>query len=441
MRRVIAFNTSFLSYLCIISSAAFYAASFLTDLCWGVSFICFIPLFIQHFSSYRSALGAGFLWGLIAYGLTLSALLKVIVQLGEKPISYVYALGFLGYFVFFSMLWCALALFLKRITKSWAAGWFLSSFLYFSWIQTGFFYFLTGYLYGYPLACPLLPLIKVPAFLGLLPLLGWYGLLFALLCMQVGVSQKKLVLIFVGSIPFVLSFFIFNQTKVCEEQDKKIIMVSHMFYKKTPYERAQELYDLLYEMKRLHPYAQMFVLPESAFPFPLNIDQYAQELLTQACGDTYLVLGSHYYCVDSKKKGCLYNSAYVLHQGRILYRYDKKLLLPFFEEQPKQSFFLQKTIAPFLVGKSAFNSRVEEQESCNLPGLGTFSFRICSELLWDIPVGQQVLVLVNDSHYDYPYFPPLFRLFAQFQSLEKRSTLFYCGWKQKGYFSFMAFYK
>ncbi len=438
MRRVRVFNTTFLSYLCIISSAAFYAASFLIDFSWWLSFICFVPLFVQHFSSYKNALCAGFLWGLVAYGLTLSALLEVIVRLGEKPTSYVYALGFLGYFVFFSMVWCVLALFFKRISGSWAVGWFVSSFLFFSWVHTGFFYFLTGYLYGYPLACPLLPLIKIPDFLGLLPVVGWYGLLFALLCFQVGVSQKKLVFIFVGSTPFVLGFFIFNQTKVHEEHNQKVVIVAHFFYKKTPYERAQELCDLLYEMERLHPYAQMFVLPESAFPFPLNRYQYVQEMLTQACNDKYLVLGSHYSCVDSEGKSSLYNSAYVLHQGRIMYRYDKKLLLPFFEEQPLHSFFLQRTISPFLLGKCAFDSQREQQELCSLPELGVFSFRICSELLWDIPVGQQVLVLVNDSYYGYAYFSNLFKFFAQFQSLEKRSNLFYCGWKQKGSFSWSS---
>ena len=424
MRRVRVFNTSFLSHLCIISSAAFYAASFLTDFCWWVPFFCFIPLFFQRFSSSASALCAGFLWGLVAYGLTLSALLEVIIRLGEKPLSYVYVLGFLGYFVFFSMVWCVVALFFKRTTGSWAAGWFLSSLFYFSWMHTGFFYFLTGYWYGYPLACPLLPVVK------------WYGLLFALLCFQVGVSQKKLGLIFIGSIPFVLGFFIFNPTEVCEEQDQKIVMVSHLFYKKTPYERAQELCDVVYEMERLHPCAQMFVLPESAFPFPLNTDQYVQEMLAQVCRDKYLVLGSHYSYVDSKGKSCLYNSAYVLHQGRIIHRYDKKLLLPFFEEQPLQSFFLQRTRSPFLVGKSAFSSRREQQALCRLPELGVFSFRMCSELLWDIPVGEHVLVLVNDSHYGYAYFSRLFKLFAHFQSREKQSTLFYCGWKQKGRFSY-----
>jgi|GEM_PF-3221853 len=433
MRRVKAFKTSFLSYLCIISSAAFYAASFLIDFWWWVSFICFIPLFIQDFSSYRRALLAGFLWGLIAYGLSLSALLEVIVRLGTTPISYVYAVGFLGYFVFFSMAWCALALFFKRITKSLIGGWFLSSLLYFLWMHTGFFYFLTGYFYGYPLACPLLPLINTPGFLGLLPLVGWYGLLFALLCFQAGMSQQKLKISCVGGLPFLLGFFVFNRSEMYKKQDQKVAMISSFFYKKTPYERAQELCDVLYKAQQSYPYAKMFVLPESAFPFPLNTYQYEQEMLLQACNDKYLVLGSHYFCVNSKGKKCLYNSAYVLHKGCIVYRYDKRLLLPFFEEEPTQSFFLQRALSPFLVGKSAFESQRKQQELCSMPKLGVFSLRICSELLWDIPQGQQVLVLVNDSYYRYAYFSHLFKLFAEFQALEKRSTLFYCGWQKNGY--------
>ena len=417
------------SIFCIISSAAFYAASFLIDFCWPISFFCFVPLFTQRFSSYVFAALAGFVWGAIAYGLTLSALLEVAVRLAERPQGHLYALAFLGYFVFFSMMWFLLALFLARRTGSWIVAWLLSSFFYFACMHTGFFYFLTGYLYGYPLACPLLPLMRVPACLGLLPLVRWYGLLFALLCVQVGIAQRKLVLIFVGSIPFLLGLFIFSQTKLCEERDQKVVIVSQMFYEKTPYERAHELHDAVREMERLHPSAKMFVLPESAFPFPLNRYHYVQELLSQVCKDKYVVLGSHFSCVDSKGRDFLYNSAYVLHKGRILYRYDKKLLLPFFEEQPTESFFLQRTRSPFLAGKLPFNSQGASQRPCTLPGVGTFSFRICSELLWDVPAGTQVVVLVNDSHYAYAYFPRLFRLFAQFQALEKKSSLLYCGWR------------
>ena len=420
----------------ILSSAAFYAASFLIDFCWFFSFVSCVPLFVQHFSSYSRALLSGFVWGIVVYGLTLSALLEVIVRLGEKPLSYVYALGFLGYFVFFSMGWCACALFFKRRIGSWVAGWFVSSFLYFVWMQTGFFYFLTGYLYGYPLACPLLPLMKAPAFLGLLPVMGWYGLLAALLFFQVGVAQKKMALLFFGSVPFVLGFFFFTPRKVYEKQDQKVIMVSQVFHNKTLYARAQELCDVVREAEQLHPCAQMLVLPESAFPFPLNEYEDVQKMLSRACNGKYLVLGSHYSGTGLDGKEVLYNSAYVLHKSRIMFRYDKKLLLPFFEEQPIHSFFLQRTASPFLVGKCAFNSQDSRLELCTIPERGIFSFRICSELLWDVPVGGQVLVLVNDSHYRYGYFPRLFMLFAQFQALEKRTDLWYCGWTKRGSFIF-----
>ncbi len=427
MRRVN--NTLLLSYACIISSAAFYAASFLIDFCWWISFICFVPLFIQRFSSYTHALRAGFLWGLVAYGLTLSALLEVIIRLGEKPLSYLYALGFLGYFVFFSMGWCLSALFFKRCTNSWAGGWFVSTVLYCAWMHTGFFYFLTGYCYGYPLANPLLPLMNVAACLGLLPHMGWYGLLAALVCVQVGIAQKKKGMFFLGSMPFIAGFFVFHHPERSAEQDQKVVMVSQVFYEKTPYERAQELCDALCKVQRVHPSAQLFVLPESAFPFPLNEYPCVQEMLTQACKGSYLVLGSHYACVSRTGEESLYNSAYVLHAGRIMHRYDKKLLLPFFEEHPTQSFFLQRTASPFFDGKCAFTASEKNQELCTLPGVGTFSFCICSELLWDIPRDSQVLVLVNDGHYAFSYFSRLFRLFAHFQALEKRSTLLYCGWK------------
>jgi apolipoprotein N-acyltransferase len=176
------------------------------------------------------------------------------------------------------------------------------------------------------------------------------------------------------------------------------------------------------------------VLPESTFPFPLNRYQYAQELLSPVCAEKYVLVGSHYGAEEGEGKFSLYNSAYVLRAGRILYRYDKKLLLPFFEEQPSPSFFFHRIHSPFLVGKSAFDSQKKSPTRYTVPGVGSFSFRICSELLWDIPLHEQVVLLVNDSHYRYAYFSRLFKLFAQFQAVEKQSTLVYCGWKQKGRF-------
>ncbi len=429
MRRV-KVTTKLFAPVCILSSAAFYAASFLIKFCWWVSFCCFVPLFFQRFSSYRCALGAGFLWGVVAYGLTLSALLEVMIRLGESPIKYLYALGFLGYFVFFSMMWCVLALFFKKTTKSWGWGWFLSSLFYFSWVYIDFFYFLTGRHYGYPLACPLVPLIQRPAFLGLLPSVGWCIFLGALLCFQVGVSQRNKMVMVLGVVPFLLGLCVNNQNVIEQKGIHKIVIISRMFYQTTPYERAQELYNALCDAQQVHSQACLFVFPESAFPFPLNEYRYVQELLSESCNDGYVVLGSHYSDVSVDKKNVLYNSAYVLHKGRIIHRYDKRLLLPFFEEQSTQSFFLQKVPSPFLEKKCSFIAQVVEPQPCFVPGAGTFSFRMCSELLWDIPKGENVLLLVNDSHYAYEYFQHLFRSFAHFQALEKKSILYYCGWQK-----------
>jgi hypothetical protein len=428
MRRVRLLSKSFISSsFFIISSAALYAASFLYENWWPCSFFSLIPLFVQRFHSYYEAAFKGFLWGVVAYGLTLSALLEVIIRLGPKPFSFVYAGGFLGYFVLFSMVWFVCVFFLKRCTTPWQWAWFWGTVIYFSWVHVGFFYFLVGRWYGYGLACPLVPLIKTPFFLGLLPYITWLGLLGSLLLWQVGIAYKSWKKSVIGLIPFLVGPFIFKGKTQDEKLQERLVIVAQSFQASTPYERAQEVCEVLRRAQRLHPFALVFILPESTFPFPLNKYRYVQEMWAEVVPHKYLIVGSHFCEAPKKGKERLYNSVYVLHKGHLIYRYDKRRLLPFFEEP---SVWGERN-SLFLENKGAFDAGVTFQPACTFPLIGTFSFCVCSELLWDMPAKKQVIALVHDGHYRFSYFPRLFRDFAYFQALEKQSTLFYCGWKKK----------
>lgn len=409
-----------------------YAASFLFESCWPCAFFSFIPLFSQSFPSYYKAAFAGFLWGVIAYGSTLSALLEVIVRLGQKPLSYLYALGFLGYFVFFSMMWCIAVLFFKRCTKQGAWGWFVGTILYFSWMQHGFFYFLVRRWYGYGLACPLLPLIKVPVFLGLLPKVTYVGLLGGLFLFQAGIAQRNLQWVFVGALPFFLGLFCFPGNKGQEKLPEKVVMLAQSFHQTTPYERAQEVGEVLRNAEGAFPAAVVFILPESTFPFPLNKYAYVYEMWSKAASKKYVIVGSHFVEQEEEGKERLYNSVYVLYNGQVLYRYDKKKLLPFFEEH----WLGCVRNSPFLENKCAFVPASSfQQGGCFIPPLGNCAFCVCSELLWDMPLKKQVIAVVHDGYYRFTYFSGLFKAFAYFQALEKQSDLFYCGWKEKGHLS------
>jgi hypothetical protein len=79
----------------------------------------------------------------------------------------------------------------------------------------------------------------------------------------------------------------------------------------------------------------LIIGPESCFSCVLNrepslyrdFDNYG------ACASPIVILGAQRRGIDNK----LFNSAYVLHQGRIIFYYDKLFPLPFLETYPAQS--------------------------------------------------------------------------------------------------------
>ncbi len=217
-------------------------------------------------------------------------------------------------------------------------------------------------------------------------------------------------------------YFVKNHTSMGPDSTypEKIVIVSKCFYESQPYERAQEVCHALIDARQRCPQAELFILPESTFPFPLNEHLYALSMWFAHEPNAHIVIGSHY--VEHQK---LYNCAYVLHQGRIIHRYVKAALLPFFEEHVPFNFFLRSCHQLFLNGKTNFasaktlqlaktfqqdtdqllcdlpllgptnNGEINfvstktlqqqiQQPLCELPLLGPTTIRICSELLWNM---------------------------------------------------------
>lgn len=413
------------TYVLTTVSAAFYAASFLSESCWFFSFFSLSPLFLTRFLSWHAAFYHGYLWGAIAYTAVLSDLLEVMWCLGFGSGVVWYIVGFIGYFTFLGVFWFCAAKVLASLTKSWQVGWLLASFMYWVWMRVGFFYFITGRLQGYGLALPFLPLMEHPALLSLLPIIRWWGMLAVVLVFHLAVAQKRWWLITLGILFFVGSCGYAMWQKQEEKKCENIALISGGFTSATAYERAHEVCEKLLEAEQQNPQAQLLVLPESAFPYPLNEHGYALEMWSSngKLHEKYLVVGTHYAC-----QGCgkLHNSACVIHEGNVIYRYDKRGMLPFFEEE-----VFATGGSPFLCTKKEMKAGCEQASSFVIPGMGAVTFRVCSELLWDMPKNKRVIALVHDGHYRYSYFPRLFKWYAQMSALEKQSELLYCGWQLK----------
>jgi len=360
----------------------------------------------------------------VAYGCTLSALFEVMLRLGKWPQALSYVFAFWGYFFSFAALWFGMVWVTTKFLKSWFGAWLISTFGYFVWVYTGFFYFITGQWQGYGLALPLVMLMEQPALLGLLPYMHWWGMLVLVLVFQMCIARKRWGW---GVVPLFFlagSYFVGSNKGPEILWGQEVVVLEHPFIYPYSYERSYEIADLLRNASVSHHSAQVFVLPESAFPFPLNKHDDAVALWSSIdrIRQGYLIIGSHYLCVQQGGEH-LHNSVYVLHQGRVIYRYDKTALLPFFEYPCGIAY------SPFLEQKESFMSACSKSEGVILPGLDKVTFRVCSELLWDMPGGERVVALVHDGHYRYAYFPRLFRSFVFFKAFEKRSSVLYCGWK------------
>ncbi len=413
-------------FLSVLISAVLYAASFLgATFLWPLSFFCYVPLFRCQFISYRQAFLQGIIWGLVAYTALLWALLDLIVLLGKGPWGFLYAVSFLFYFSFFSALWFVTVCTLSRCTKKWWVGWVVSTVLYGVVVYKGMLYGLTGAWQGYPLAFPLLPLMEVSSLLGMLPYTGWFFLLIVFCCFQAGIAYKEKSLVLLGGLPFLLGWFLLDE-KHEKQEGGLIIPCAGFFHETRPYERAQEVCDLLLKAEQKNPQAQVLVLSESAFPFPLQEHPYAL-LMWQGNGtlfEKYLAVPAHY----RKSQTELHNSVYLLHKGRIIYRYDKKQLLPFFEKECSFNPFLKRCHTSFLQEKEEFEAGDLAQHPFKFSDGHELRFCICSELLWDFPTQGTVIVMVHDGHYRYAYFSHLFKLLASFKAQLYQTRLAYAAW-------------
>ncbi len=410
----------------VLLSAVLYAATFLwVTLLWPISFLMYVPLFWCQFASYKQAFVRGVLWGAVAYGATVWALLDLIVYVGKGPWRFVCAIGFVLYFSCLSALWFMSAYAIWRITARWWLGWIISTVLYGALVYYGILYGLTGAWQGYPLACPLVPLMNQPKLLGLLPYTGWIFLCMAFCSLQAGIAYKKKYLIFLGGLPFLVGWLCVQERHHIEKYDF-IAPCPAFFCETQPYERAQEVCDALLKAEYCTPQAKMIVLPESAFPFPLEEHSYAVAMWQNNGNlfEKYLVVPAHY----RKSQTELYNSVYLLHRGRIIHRYDKKELLPFFEKGCSLNPFLKKCHTLFLKDKEEFVPGLPLQPSFKLPDGQDVQFCICSELLWNFPQKGIVIAVVHDGHYRYSYFPFLFKLLASFKANLYKVPLIYVAW-------------
>lgn len=402
----------------VVSSAALYAASFLwVPFFWWMLFFFLMPLFFV-LQFYRLSFWHGFLWGCISYSLLLSAVWLVSIEYGTGWFRY----GAPGLLVIWFALWSGVWFLLLGITCSYNgyAKIFLQisiTTFYFMGIHNGVLWPFFCRMEGYPFTYPLIPLMYVVSPL-LLSLVHKAGALFIVVAIQVCFVQiTRYVLL-------AIVFFFISGPQEKEDWKNDIVCSAQRWQCTQPYERAQEICHHLITVKEQWPEKKVIVLPESTFPFILSEHVYAMTMWTDNVlhNDTYLILGTY------RREGAkLFNSFLIIHQGRIIYYYDKKHLITFFEQNHFKTKLFKKGNSLFLLKKEPFSVGSSAPIPFTLTGSDQLFPLICSESFWAMPSQARAIALINDSYFRLDYFPLTMRLLAYMNALEAKTDLLYCS--------------
>lgn len=360
----------------------------------------------------------GFVWGMVAFGFHFSAIAMVCIEYGIGWFKFIAPLIPLIWFALWSGIWF----------------WFLSlknnSFWYL--IVSSFFFLFIHYIIlfpffcefsGYPFVFPLIPLMY-GNMARCVSLIGKEGLLLGLIGFQLTFAYQR------WNSALVLFLFLFSNCLVTKKQEYKwqepFQTIACKWTQHNPYERAQEICHLLIEARVKHPQKRVFVLPESSFPFPLHEHKHALKMWTANAlfDDKYLILGSHRR--EGKK---LFNTFYIVYKGRIIFYYDKRHLVPFFETPHRFKKIFEKGNTLFLHKKESFTRSLVPPKTFSAASLDDFTPLICSEIFWTTSYQKRRIALVNDAYFSSAYFPLVMRVLAQLNAFENDSNLLYCSYR------------
>ncbi len=413
-------------FTCI--SALLYALSLIfIDTLWFCAALFIVPLYVLWLQkSPQLSYKVGFLWGFVTYSLQTSALLLFMY---ERSVSFY---GFIVPFVTLFCMSCSSAVWFFMMKTLYKVSLKIRimlmvgcTILFFMWMRSGVLCCLVGSLRGYPFSFPLIPFFyKSICIQNCVWNMGGYLTLVMLLFFQLLVAVKKykicaVLLVVLGGSEF---YSVQHQKK---EQSLVYCIAIPEVLAAGPYERAVQITELIIDAQFNYPKVHIFVLPESIFPFYEDDEhRLLLRMIADACCTENYILCGIYRIVQGKR----FNSSLVIYKGQIIYCYDKKLLVPFFEYVPPYWGDML-----FAINGVAFSSGGSElKEEWDLGPYGKVWPQICAELFWsDAQVSAKVIGFVNDSHFSCTYFPKIMRAYAYLKAAELKQCLVYSSYTKK----------
>lgn len=182
--------------------------------------------------------------------------------------------------------------------------------------------------------------------------------------------------------------------------------------KDSPTGRAHQLSTLIAQESYNKKGCCMILLPESTFPY--NLEEYS-DFLPIWCDcheDIHIIIGSHLH--EGEK---VYNCAYHIHNGKIVEKYRKKHLVPFFESIPRV--FIGKIGEIFTQKNKTFSYPSLNNNDIFLINGEKYQLFICSELYQSakpVQEGIPVLFIGNSSWFMAKYAKKLAELSVDYFS-------------------------
>ena len=399
-------------------------------------FVWMLPIIINDTDN-TYGFKQGFTWGLMFYSIHLYWLAYTLHTKGEHHLRVIAYILLVLYLSLYSGLWLwgkqlIIHRYVRKITDqkenyvAWCLTWLLSTVSFMLIIQSLSFAILDCF-EGYYLANPLLPLVSWPWFMC--PLFYFGELLYCVLLVLINLAFARLFIKPDGKsliylmILFCFPFF-FQPPPSSIIVDCNEIVYLQPSWNDSNLKPAQKFYTIsrkLDEIAERCPTVKYIVMPESSFSHSLLDWEDKLDAWTSLFSpSTIIFIGSHR---KDAVTGKIYNSLFVIQDGKIIGWYDKQHLVFFTERQPK--LFKNWPILRDLFISSEFSYSEQQDTWC-----GEFQPAICSEIFCGMRKfkgDKPILFVCNDSWFGLSYARQLAKNAATLCAIKHGVPIVYVG--------------
>ncbi len=412
----------------IIISSLIYALSFIyIDYFWIGSLLFLYPLYrCIFFNSLHFSFKDGFVWGLVAYTIQTIAITDFVYRHGVKVWALVVPVLVIVIMSICSGIWFYIMnIIIKKNHNLRLYFIYISTIIFFYYIHYVVLIIFSGSLIGYPFSFPLLPLFYKSSFVQIMI---WYGAEYIIFTIIIAI-QLLFVFGWYKSVMGILILGVLGEfyiqimdNEYIYHDDLCTAVVVNQDLSNKPYDRVMQLCTAISFTQYAKPKSRILVLPESVFPFyDESLHLFLASKISDYCHpDSFIVLGL-YRKVDHKR----FNSVVCIYKGKIIFIYDKKILVPFFEYIP--SLFGDMMFA--INGIDFSSGHLEKENTWQSSLYGSYNLMICAEVFWSKIKPRSVIIgCINDKYFKYSYFSKIMRIYADYRACASKSTIIYSAY-------------